>query len=92
MTDLERAMNLLRQVYAQTMLTNILNNGVLLRTLPGSLYHEIGDFLDARDGWFEVKENGDPLWRLHRGDWGHEGLRIVATKHEDKRLWIKVGK
>ena len=42
------------------------------------------------DGFIPIAENGDPLWKFHRGAWGRR--RIVATRiapggHE---VWIKV--
>lgn len=94
MSDLDKAMNLLRQVRDQTLLTAIPNNGVLLRTIPGSLHHTIERFIEESEGWIEVRENGDPLWRLHRGDWEQQGLRITDTKvgADGKTIYIKVGK
>ena len=42
------------------------------------------------DGFIPISENGDPLWKFHRGAWGRR--RITATRiapggHE---VWIKV--
>lgn len=46
------------------------------------------------DDWIAVRENGEPLWRFHRGDWGHYGKKITDVKIGDDgiSLWIKVGK
>ena len=42
------------------------------------------------DGFMPVAENGDPLWRFHRGAWGRRRItaaRIAPGGHE---VWIKV--
>jgi hypothetical protein len=42
------------------------------------------------DGFAPIAENGDPLWKFHRGAWGRR--RIVATRisPDGHEVWIKV--
>lgn len=42
------------------------------------------------DGFVPIAENGDPLWKFHRGGWGRRRIvaaRIAPGGHE---VWIKV--
>ena len=55
------------------------------RETPASRRFE-RDMLKA--GFVEVKENGHPLWKLHRGGWYLK--QIIATAAHGKRLYIKV--
>ena len=45
------------------------------------------------EDWIKVHEDGDPLWKLHRGEWAIKGLKIIDVKIDEngKTLWIKVG-
>lgn len=45
----------------------------------------------ALDAGFErVSENGDPLWRLHRGNWVNRQIVDVRIAPGGKELWIRV--
>lgn len=42
------------------------------------------------DGFIPISENGDPLWKFHRGAWFRR--KIVATRIAPggQEVWIKV--
>ena len=42
------------------------------------------------DGFERVSENGDPLWKFHRGAWVDRRIVDVRVAPGGKELWIKV--
>jgi hypothetical protein len=44
------------------------------------------------EGFVRVHENGDPLWRFHRGDWIGRRIEEARVSPNGIELWIKVSK
>ena len=42
------------------------------------------------EGFIEVSENGDPLWKLKRGGWYDRRITDVRIGPDGQTLWIKV--
>lgn len=42
------------------------------------------------EGFIQVEENGDPLWKLHRGAWQRRRITDVRIDPSGKSLWIKL--
>lgn len=41
-------------------------------------------------GYIRVAENGDPLWKLHRGNWVGKKITDVLIAPGGIELWIKI--
>ena len=42
------------------------------------------------NGFVEISENGDPLWKFHRGAWHHERIAEAAVHPDGHRVFIKL--
>ncbi len=42
------------------------------------------------EGFINVSENGDPLWKFQRGGWTNREIIEVRIAPGGKELWIKV--
>ena len=43
-----------------------------------------------QEGWIRIEENGDPLWKFHRGGWHDRRIDDVKIAPGGHELWIKV--
>ena len=41
------------------------------------------------DGFERIYENGDPLWKFHRGSWSRHKITDVVIAPGGHELWIK---
>lgn len=44
----------------------------------------------TKQGFIRIAENGDPLWKLHRGGWMNRHIIEARVAPGGKELWIKV--
>jgi hypothetical protein len=40
-------------------------------------------------GWYRVSENGDPLWRLHRGGWAGRRITDCVVAPDGLSIFIR---
>lgn len=57
----------------------------------GALAHRRFAKRAAAEGFERVSENGDPLWRFHRGNWTSQRITDVRIAPGGKELWIRKG-
>lgn len=46
----------------------------------------------ASDGFVKIKENGTPLFKLHRGDWIDHKIVEAIISPNGRDVWIRVEK
>ena len=44
----------------------------------------------VKEGFVRIAEDGDPLWRLHRGNWIYRKIIEARVAPGGKEVWIKV--